>query len=287
MSEIFTNRHGHKQVVEDEVELETPVVKPIAPPPVVARPQPTRRRRRQINFPWRWLLIGCGLILAFGLLTLEIVRLRYVSSVDGTRSSIQQIITNDVTPALKKQSLSSATIASFITKFEAASKSLCPGGLLDNFAAVYPRSKQAYDDCTAYRSHVESLITALGELQAESAYLEQLGPSLAPMIESLPDRFAVLAAQQENWKDLSSSLLQLSPPPAFQPTHKQLLERIKVVSDLWIELVAATNSQDSGRFVVARDKLPAAYADVRGSAEDFEAVLSATQAKLNTAYAQL
>ncbi len=288
MSEIFTNRRGHQQIVEDDAKPEVSLTPVVDRAPLPKTPtQPLHRSRRKIRLPWRWLITSLVALVLLMLLVLEIVRLGYESSVSATRSRVQEIVTQDIAPALKQPQLSSRLIGEFIQKFESSSKSLCPGGFLDNFASLYPRSKQAYDNCTAYRSSVEAFIAALSDLQFQTAYLEELGPLLGPITESVPDRFAVLSSQRDNWQALNDSLGSLSVSPSFQPTHELLRNRVRVVWGLWIELVAATNARDSASFVSARDKLSGAYGDIRASAEDFETALSATQSQIGAAYSRL
>lgn len=287
MSESFTNRRGHELSVEDDiVELTVPTNSPVQAP-VVRKPHIKRRRHVAVHLPWKWIGIVIAAIVLIVLFTLEIARMSYVSSVSSAKSKVADIVTTQVAAAEKQSPLASQTITSLSNQFRSVSASLCPGGILDNFASLYPRSKQAYDDCTKYRSKVETLRAALDETSAEAAYLEQLAPLITPTVQPLADQFAVLSSQQENWKGIADGIKAVTAPVSLQGAHMLLQQQVEAVSSIWVELVAASNDQDSPRFIAARDKLDASYAAVRSSADAMETVLSATQTQLSGAYAQL
>lgn len=288
MSESFTNRRGHSLSVEQEQAANITAVvtesTPNQPKKVLAIRQ---RRRPSVHLPWKWIgvVVGGGIVIA--LVTLEIVRFSYLSSVNSAQQRVAEIVANDVADAMKQSPLTSATISSLGDSFKAVSMSLCPGGLLDNYATLYPRSRQALDECTAYRSNVESLVTALTTLAGETNYLEGLQPLLGPIAQPLTDQFAVLASQRENWSSVLEGAKDLTPPVAFQAAHGVFVQRVEAVTSVWIELVSASNDQDSARFSAATAKLNDLYAAVRASAEEFETALGNSQTALTSAYAAL
>lgn len=284
MSEQFTNRRGHSLVIDDEEVLTVePTVDHTLP---VATKKPLRRVRGS-NGLVKWLVLIVGSVLLLVIATFEVVRFSYESSVEVARRQVDELVTNDVAAAAKQLSLASGTISSLQTKFKDISMSLCPGGLLDNYATLYPRAKQALDTCTDYRSKVESLVKALGGMADATQYLERLKPIFAPLTEPLPDRFAVLSSQQESWRQAVTSLKDITPIAEFQSAHFVLVERVSAVVDTWTGLVAASNARSSASYRELRDQLPGTYAAVRVSADELEKLLSAAQTRLTDAYESL
>lgn len=286
MSEQFTNRRGHSLSVDDEEPGMQPQQPVVTAPELVHRPV-KRRRRRQIVLPWKWIGLTLLIVIVLALGTFEFARFTYTSSINGAKDQVKNLVATDVTNASKQATLSSATLATLSDKFKDVSMSLCPGGLLDNYAGMYPRAKQALADCTAYRTKVEALVTALAVLSDEAKYMEQLQPVMNPVTQPLPDQFAVLVSQLDNWKSVSAGLKAVSAPVSFQAAHETLKQRADVVVSLWVDMVAASNDEDSAKFTATQAKLNDAYGAVRASADDLETSLSATQQQLASAYAAL
>lgn len=286
MSEQFTNRRGHSLSIDDDGPGMQPQQPIVSVPEPVRRPV-KRRRRRQVVIPWKWIFIVVGIALAVILGTFEFARFTYASSVSGAKDQIKNLVATDVANASKQTTMTSATLASLSDKFKDISMSLCPGGLLDNYATIYPRAKQALSDCTAYRTKVEALVTALSTMSDEAKYLEQLQSIISPVTQPLPDQFAVLNSQLDNWKSVSTGLKAVIAPVSFQKVHSAFLQRIDAVVSIWIDLVAASNDQDSAKFSAAQAKLTDSYAAVRSSADELESMLGSTQTQLSAAYSAL
>jgi len=121
----------------------------------------------------------------------------------------------------------------------------------------------------------------------QAKYLSQLDSLLSPVAEPLPDQFAVLSSQQENWTSVRDGLRGTTPPEAFQAAHRTFVDRVSAITSIWVELASASNIEDSGRFTTASTKLKDLYAGVRASADEFETELSATQTRLSTTYLAL
>ena len=284
MSEQFTNRRGHSLVIDDEeVLMVEPVIDPVLP---VTTKKPLHRARQPGGLV-KWLVLIVGSVLLLVIATFEIVRFSYVTSVEAARRQVDELVNSDVAAAATQSPLASGTISNLQARFKDISMSLCPGGLLDNYATLYPRAKQALDGCTDYRSRVESLVKELGGMADATQYLERLKPILAPLAEPLQDRFAVLSSQQESWRLAMTDLKDITPVAEFQSAHYVLVERVSVVVETWTGLVAASNARNSASYRELRDQLPGMYAAVRVSADELEKVLSAVQTRLTNAYEAL
>lgn len=283
MSEQFTNRRGHSLVIDDEEVLTVDsVVEPIKLP----KKKPKRRSKRASQVV-KGIVFVVACLLIVVLATFEIVRFSFAVSVESARRQVDELVAGDVSLAAQKSPLEASTISSLQNKFKDVSMSLCPGGLFDNYASLYPRAKSALDDCTLYRSKVESLAVALGGMSDATRYLERLKPVFAPLTEPLPDRFAVLSSQQESWRTALTTLKEITPPYEFQSAHHVLVERVSAISSAWTHLVAASNTRNSAVFREIRDSLPGMYGAVRVSADDMEQVLSSVQTRLSGAYESL
>lgn len=280
MSEQFTNRRGHSLIIDDE---EVTVVEPA----INTQPTPQRRQRRLKVHVWRWVALAVVCAVLVVIAVFEVVRFGYATSVESARRDIQTLVTNDVAAAAKQAPLSSETIGILRGKFKDVSMSLCPGGLLDNYASLYPRSKHALDACTQYRTKVEALVTALGLIADEARYLEALEPVVTSLVQPLPDKFAVISSQQESWRLAVVNLKDITPPLRLQSVHYVLVERVTAVAGAWTNLAAASNAQDSSKYREVRDQLPGMYAAIRVLADELETSLSSAQTQLSTAYEAL
>lgn len=286
MTEQFTNRRGHTQLVEDDVDVQLSELAAHAEPATARRTKP-RRRRHGVRLPWKLITFGMIVVVLGVVVTFELARMSYVHSVDSAKQQFATLVSTEVTAATSSEAISSATLLSIRDKARTISSSLCPGGLLDNYASLYPRAVTAFDDCAEYRTKTEAFVAALGAIADEAAYIERLDALLSPIIQPQADKFAVLSSQQENWQQFVTSLKSSEAPASFQSTHTTLVARASTVASLWIGLVSASNEQDSAAFDASYSKLNKAYAAVRSSADEFETLLGQTQTRLTDAYTNM
>lgn len=282
--EKFTNRHGHtisalKESVDNlpEPEYKTTPVK-----------QVRRRKRRSLRLSGRQLkilLIVIAIIVLVPVLVGEYVRATYGGNISSAKSTISQLFKSVI--ADQKNPVTSEKLTAVDTQLSTVRDGLCAGGFFDNLAKLYPRSRQAYEDCATYRSSVAALEALVNTAAAQMAYLEQVQPLLEGVAKSPEEQFAVLGAQQENWQTFVDGLQQLSVPASFHSAHADLVKQASAVRDDWIALVQATNTQDDDAFRDARAKLTQNYTAFRAQATGFSTAIAETQTALSSATANL
>ncbi len=275
--EPFTNRHGHSfsdvQVAADM--LPEPEHKTAAPKPVRRKRSKFQLSRLQVRVIVIFVVLAIAIPLAAG----EYIRASYLGEVTNAKRDIAAIFTDTV----KKQSngLTSAELKGYDGQISTLRDKLCGGGFQDNLAQLYPRSKQAYDDCNTYRSKVSSLEASVAEAGAQMAYFEQLQVLLGGVTKPLTDQFAVLSSQQDNWQAFVSGLGQLSVPVSLSSVHAELVTDASAIHDQWIALVQASNAFDSAKFTDARTKIADSYTTFRAVASKFTDATSVSQTTLS------
>lgn len=276
--EPFVNRRGHSMAAKDEDTAEPSVVTPA--PVAVARP--ARRRRRSLYLS-RWqkrgIVLALVAVIVLPVVAGEYVRWTYLNEVTTVKNKVATVFATVVQHQASQ--VTSKTLTEDSAKLATLGDDLCAGGLFDNIATLYPRSKQAYEACNTYRTGLTSLTTQVKEAASQMAYLEQLQPLLSGVTQPLPDHFAVLTAQQENWQTFVDGLKRLSVPASFKTSHDSLLLQAEAVRDGWIALVQASNAYDSAGFSAARVKLTAGYAALQKQAESFTSAVAAQQTTLS------
>lgn len=274
MSEKFTNRRGRTTDVEIDGD-----VREVAPAQYeVKMPQKVVRPRRQI--PWKWGIVAAVIVLVAVFVMWEVTTAVYRNSIAGAKNQVAAIAAEDAAALQKKTEIKAVDLENLVKKYDSVGKSLCPGAMLDNLAKLYPRALAALEDCNAYRSKVEAMSKALGELQAEAAYLERLPSILAPATKPLTDQFAVLGSQQENWQNITESLKNLSAPEQFRPAHDAMVKAAGGIMSGWTLAVSATNARNADDFAKAKTDLEEAYGSFRAQADTLQSVLNASQSRV-------
>jgi hypothetical protein len=278
--EKFTNRHGHTVAALKEAVSALP-----EPDYTTVAPKPARRRRRPA-FHVSPLLLKTGLVIALvALLTPmvvgEYVRMTYSRNIDSAKGNVSRLLDGTVS----KQSAvdNSSSLSAAAMQLSTIRDSLCPGDFLDNLAKLYPRAKEAYDECAVYKSSVSSLTDLVSVSAQQMAYLEQLQPLLIGVSKPLEDQFAVLSAQQENWLGLVDGLNRLTVPSAFSSAHAALVKEASGIREQWVALVQASNVQDSGAFRAARTKLTDNFTAFHAASSNFSAAVTRSQTSLTAA----
>ncbi len=283
----FVNRYGHeakvagKDLVELHIDDETVKLNK-------KKPLKLKRARRKMRRWQKYTLIIVGLcLIAVPVVTGEIVRYNYEQSSASTVQQLKDLVSSTVLPQQKKSTLTSKELQIVNDKIKQLRDSICQGGLLDNMASLYPRSKKALDDCLAVRGKFATLSSALDDLTAQLAYLEQLKPLFGSVTAPAEEQYAVLASQQENWKSLSDGLKTLSPPTSLKTDHEALQKAVGSVVSEWTNLLNANSEQDGTKFSATEKKLNDNYTSVRASAESFEKTIAETQTRLTFAQKEL
>lgn len=279
MSETFTNRRGKKvtdpealqEVAQEHYEVTVP-----EKPAKQLRKSPKKRS-------WVWLVAGLGLLVLIFIVLGEVVAGVYRASVDKAKQGVRTVASEQLVPFERQTSVSAAELGDVTTQYRNISSAMCPGGLLDNVASLYPNAASALRECALYRTKVETLAGAVGGMQSVAAYLEKLPAVLGSVTQPSEDQFAVLASQQENWQAVSDGLKGLTPPVELQSVHSALLSTAGDINSGWTKLMAATSSQDGGQFAEVQSQLKKTYDAFRSQADALQAAVWAAQDRLTAA----
>lgn len=273
----FRNRRGHT-VSHIEEALQS----------VADTPEPAAklvRRRRRFRFSSTHKRITFIIVLLIVIIPVcagEYVRWSYEGEVTRAQGMVEELLRQNIEQQ-KSAAVTSRLLVDVNTQLTAITSDLCSGGLLDNIAKLYPRSKQAYDSCANYKSKLSSLSGAVATSADQMSYLETLQPLLAGVSKPLDDQFAILTAQQENWQVFVRGLDQMSVPVSFSSAHQALRTASRTILDQWIALVQASNSYDSAKFTEARTKIRAAYIEFQKQADVFAASVAQNQSAIEKA----
>lgn len=278
--EMFTNRRGRSISANADdkpvIDYDNSLVKPTKKPTSLGKP-----KRRKRSFPkifWKILAVVAAVLVVIPLVIGESVRSTYEREVDGAQKELTEIFKEVVEK--QKQPLTSDSLKASNGKLIKLRDKLCVGGFLDNIAMIYTRAKDSYDKCSSYRSRLASLEDKVRVASEQLKYLEQLKIALGGVTKPLQDQFAVLSAQQENWKIFTTSLQQMSVPATLRDAHEQLLSNSVSIHDQWVELVQASDVLDSARFTSGRAKLTDAYGEFGRLPSVFSGVVANHQADI-------
>lgn len=287
----FVNRRGHNADVSDK-ELDTlsideqpGVESQEEKKPIKAIKEPNRQLKKpKVRRHAKWtrkktfILIGfILLVIAIPVVIGEFLRVQYLASASAAENSLKLIVTNDVLPLQKKTDITSKQVLSVTDKLEEVRDGMCPGGLLDNMASLYPRSHKAHEECIAERGKIASLATQMRDMAGMLAYIESVNAALAPVSSSSTDAFAVIATQQSNWQQVNEKLQKLDAPTALKAANEQLVTAVKSITDGWSRLNVANNAQNAADFQAAEKQLRDGYAAVRTSKDAFQAAIATKQ----------
>ncbi len=280
MSEKFVNRRGHHHDIEPEDSLVFSVELPKNIPT-------TRSERVRRTLPWKKIIAMFALVLLIGFGAFELITISYSSSVDGAKSALLRLQDSDLQTLQKQESVSSQDINKMKDLITDIRDKLCPGEFVDNLAALYPRAKTTHDTCISYRAKFDTLISALEEMKAKAAYLEQLSPLIKPMTVASNDKFAIISVQRDNWKSLEATMNSLSVPGMLSEEHSALKNAVSDLATTWNDSTDAFNTQNAAVFTEKSILLPAKYDTFRSTADALEASLNKSQQKVTSAYIAL
>lgn len=284
----FVNRRGRKQGLDmtsevADFELQT---KTSPDKPKFSLKMP--RVRKKLSRRWRVVVVAALIILVITPIVLgEMVRLSYVQSLASAKSSLSELVRSKVTTAQSKDDLSSGDIGEIARELQSIRDSSCSGGLVDNIASVYPRAKSAHDECIALRGVIAGLAAPMQDMYEQLEYLEKLQPITDIVSRDQGDQFAVLSAQQENWKSVADKLKQLSPPTSFRENHESLHKQADQIAELWMKLSKAHDVQDAEAFRATEVDLAKSYEAFRTFSDKFKLDIGKSQSQVSSAYAKV
>ena len=295
----FVNRRGHNSDVSsaelDSLSIDAqPEIAPVSTeststkkPKSNQNPSSPKKPKTRRHAKWTrrktFILIGVILVLvAIPVIVVEILRIQYLPSASAAEESLKSIVKNDVLPLQKKTDITAKQVSGVTDKLEDVRDSMCPGGLLDNMASLYPRSHEAHEECIAERGKIASLVTQMRDMVSMLAYIESINAALAPVSAQSSDAFAVIATQQSSWQQVNEKLQKLSAPTLLKTANDQLVAAVKSITDGWSKLNVANNAQNAADFQAAEKQLSDGYVAVRASKDAFAIAIAAKQATISS-----
>lgn len=291
----FVNRRGHNADVsnKDLNDLsidEQPAAKDQedkAPAKDTKKPGKSPKKPRVRRYT-KWtrkkifILIGVILMLvAIPVAVGEVLRIQYLASAQAAEDSLKKIVASDVLPLQKKTDTTAKQVSAVADKLEDVRDSMCPGGLLDNMASLYPRSHAAHEECIDERGKIASLATQLHDMASMLAYIESINAVLAPVSAASTDAFAVIAMQQSSWQQVNEKLQKMNAPIPLKAANEQLVAAVKSITDGWSKLNVANNAQNAADFQAAEKQLNDGYVAVRASKDVFAVAIAAKQSTIS------
>ena len=279
----FVNRHGHKMGGAIEA---PPVTEPFHPATPDTTKPPKVKKVRAKKRSKKALVITALVVLAVLLIPVvggELVRARYLTTRDNARKQLVEYATKTVLPQQKKQ-MTVAQLSDATSRIDAIRDHACDGGFNDNLASLYPRAKEAYDQCIAFKHKVAVLASGLHDLESQVRYLQSLSPLLTPIAKGSDEGFAIISAQHENWRAFDESLAKLSPAASQRAAHDAMKTQSKAIVEAWSTLNTANNNQEAAKFSEAEKKLSDGYEAFRSASSSLSAIMKQTQAEIAASY---
>jgi len=291
----FVTRRGHRVAIDDELESidideQTPKAVEPTPTPSAGKTMPKKPRRASKGLSKRTKLIITGVVLALLLVPVlvgELVTAQYRGGVSSAQSAFRRHATEVVLPLQKNATLNADQIRGVAERVDDIASQMCRGGLLDNAAMLYPRSKDALDDCKTAQSGYASLVGSLYELEGQVRYLEKLDAAIKPVAVPITDEFAVIGAQLTSWQQVADSVKKLSPPESMKAVHETLKQHVDKAVEGWSKLGSANAAKDATGFTTAEKTLTSEYEAIRATGTTYSGLLDATQAKISNSYKAL
>ena len=242
------------------------------------------RVRRRAAWSRKKTIIAAAIVLviiSIPIIAGEVLRAQYVASTDTAKNSLKSLVAQEVLPLQKKAEITAKQVSGVTDKLEGIRDSMCPGGLLDNIAALYPRAHTAHQKCIDERGKIASLVTQMRDMVGMLAHIESINAALTPVSAPSSDAFAIIADQQSGWQKASETLQKISAPTTLKPANDQLINAVKSITDGWSKLNIANNAQNAADFQAAEKQLSDGYAAVRASKEAFATALAAKQTTIS------
>ena len=302
--EVFVSRHGRRTKLDD-ADLtgmniddqpavkattvdEAAAVKPTKPRremPKLARPKMPRVSIGKKT----WIMSGAVVValVLLPLAALEAVALQYNASADGLSKEVTRVGKDIALPEQKKSALADDAISKTLDALSSARDKACRGGLLDNLANVYPRSKEALKRCTTANGHVSTLINELSVLKQMHAYGKTTEAAIKPALAASDSPYAVIPDQLATWQSVEGKLKSINPPTQLSNFHASLKQVVSDIAAQWGALNNANNSQDSAAFREAEAKLGSFYESLRELSPTLVEAQLRAQAQVNDSLSRI
>lgn len=277
-SGVFVNRRGRRLSVDTDMTEEIAKFESNKSTQKHAPMKIPKKTRQSLPRWQKTTLIVLLIALVIAPLVLgEVVRVSYDSSAGSSKSKLNSLIELKVMSAQKADNLTAKQMLDIAADLKQLRDSTCAGGLMDNIATLYPRAKSAHDRCLAVRAGLASLTQPVQDLGEQLNYLEKIKPLIAVVGSEQSDQYAVIAAQQENWKNTADRLGQLSPPTSYRQTHDAFVEQVLNISELWTKLGQAYDARDAAAFGAGEADLAKAYEELRTYSAKFYEISAKTE----------
>ncbi len=291
MSE-YTNRHGKKMRVKDDIADKTQ----ISPSKTVATPDASQNKHAALSkkpavqstsvprnprvtaFAKNAALIFAGLVvllLLAGLVTADSTKREYERQTTAMKRSIversKQTSSTDTSTTDTVRSLRDSLSA----------KTDCRVGGLD-VASWYGPAKQAREDCQNTSDTYKKLQLSLDDMKALAVYVQKLDDALGTALAvQASGEFAVIGEYSTAWNDGVGALEKITPPEMARSAHQEILAKSKAARDSWVALAEANGSRNAENFTAAEKTLNERYSDIRTASGGLRTLVASTQASIN------
>jgi hypothetical protein len=287
--DVFVSRRGNRVKLDDVDLTGVDVEEKSTTPPTRILSTKVRLHRPEIHLPRPHMskkqaagvALALVILLLLPLAALELLTLQYRNASASLKKDVDRIGSTIALPAQKNGDHSGIdkTVSALMT----SRNGLCFGGFLDNIAGLYPRSKQALDDCNVASSNVSKVIDHLSSLKEVKAYSSAVDTALKPALAASESPYAVLPDQVASWQAAEGKLKAINAPVELKSFHNSLLQLTKDISAQWTALNNANNAADATAFKEAETKLGSFYESMRDLSPTVVGVQADIQTDLNFA----
>ncbi|MEO5691118.1 MAG: hypothetical protein ABIQ64_02945 [Candidatus Saccharimonadales bacterium] len=297
MSE-YTNRHGKKMRVKDEVVEKIPLGAKKAQPKSVTTPQPsnttkpivvskpkfqeqpaTRRwspRMTSLGKKAALILVGIiAIMLLIGLVTADSTKRDYERQTTTMKRSIFE---------RSKQTSSADTLTKDVVSSLRSSLSAptdCRVQGID-VASWYGPAKRARVDCQNTAATYKKLQLSLDDMKALAQYIDSVDGALGTALAAQTSgEFAAIGEYRTAWDEGVTALEKITPPEMVRSTHAEIVAKSSAARDGWVALAEANNSRNAESFTAAEKTLSERYSDLRTVSSGLRTLVASTQASIN------
>ena len=290
--EVFVSRRGRRTTL-DTIELgsmnideEQPVVTTAIETPKNPRFKPIREfhmpRPQMSRKKIAIISVSVLAIILLPLALLEAVAWQYQRAGVSLKDDIGRIAKQSALP-LQKKTASADAMSKPLSELRDATNRSCRGGLLDNIAGIYPRSKSALDQCNAMKAKANAVVLQFANLQNIQRYSESADAILKPALAASDSPYAVLPDQVSAWQTVAEKLKKLNAPNELKTFHASLVQVSQDIAAQWSAINTANNAQDKAAFDEAETKLGSFYESLRDLSPTVIGVQQDVQSSLSSA----
>ena len=291
--EVFVSRHGHRTKIEN-ADLnglnidEQPVAPTTDALPVKHVTEPIKEfRAPSPPRSGKKIAIIAAVLLSILLLPFaifETVAWQYRQAGATLKGDVDRVAKQTALP-LQKKDASVSSIGAPLGELRSSVNNACRGGMLDNIATIYPRSKSALDQCNATKTKANAIVAELAVLQNIQRYSEATDAILKPALAASNSPYAVLPDQVASWQTVTDKLRKLDAPNELKTFHSALTQVAGDIASQWSAINTANNAQDKAAFDEAQTKLASFYESLRELSPTLIGIQNNVQTKLSAATA--